>query len=82
MPSAELEIDWDVVMEERCFFQDHFRMTDPEIAAKLKISWDTYYNQFRRHPEYGPLVDPDEAIRKHWAEFQSGLKRGRRNARI
>jgi len=58
---ASTQIDLMVLAEERRFLRRHCGLRDPEVAARLGISWAHYCRIFDRHPELGPLdTNPEQ----------------------
>lgn len=61
--------------EDRDFLRS-FGMDDRKIAERFGISWETYRNKFRRHPELTddyPLYDPVEIDARSTTDWTSIL---------
>jgi hypothetical protein len=68
--------------EEREFLLS-FGWDDRRIAQHLGMEWPSYRRRFLRHPELGPIRDPEEDERRRWAEMLAAIhanerRRGRR----
>lgn len=59
-------------MEDIAFFRS-MGWDDRRIAERLGMSWDTFTQFFRRHPELGPIKDSEAEERKRWTEFQRAI---------
>lgn len=66
--------------EERRFLLDTFRWSDRRIAERWGIAWDTYTQYFRRHPELGPIVDPEAAAEARHNSLVGAIALGRKRS--